>query len=107
MSLSRRLTLSLLAILVIFLLAVSALAQDQPKKDRAKEQDGTFAKSGQYKKFTRALISMIATGDTEQAISEYEKRLPRLPDDLECLFGLAFQTSDLQMDCTRQWILIN
>jgi len=61
-------------------------AEPTPQKATA---DSKFSKSGQYKKFTRALISMIATGEVDEAIQEYERRKEKTPDDLECLFGLA------------------
>jgi len=61
--------------------------QKRPKNQ--KKQDQKFSKAGQYKKFTRALISMITTGQVDEAIAEYERRLEKDPKDLECHFGLA------------------
>jgi len=87
---------SLLGRVVLGLLLISALlcialqsATAAKKEKSAADQDRANAKSGQYKKFTRSLVSMMATDEVEQAIQGYQERLTKLPNDLECFYGLA------------------
>jgi alkaline phosphatase D len=73
----------------ILLSAGSQLETAAQNRKKPGNKDLGFAQSDQYKKFTRALISLITTDRVDEAIAEYESRLAKDPQDLECKFGLA------------------
>jgi alkaline phosphatase D len=76
--------------LVSLLFCQPAIAQKKAENpEKSQKRDSNFAKAKQYKKYTRALISMITTGQLDEAVAEYERRLVQEPEDLECHFGLA------------------